>query len=105
MGIADVGLLESARVESVDSGVTIYMSNVENIVSTAPPAVDLILALPRPQKLERLLPIISCLGVANLHLVSAAKVEKAYFGKTSHALLRCPVCALVLTGLLCFVYR
>lgn len=91
MGIADVGLLESARIESLENGITIQLSNIDNVVPTVPPDIDLILALPRPQKLERLLPIISCLGVTNLHLVSAVKVEKAYFGRIIYALLHRPV--------------
>lgn len=44
------------------------------------PQVDIILALPRPQKLERLLPIMSCLGVGRIILIQAKKVVKDYFG-------------------------
>lgn len=45
-----------------------------------PPSIDLILAVPRPLRLERILPIISCMGVNKLFLVGANKVEKDYFG-------------------------
>lgn len=44
------------------------------------PRVDLILALPRPLQLQRMLPMIAQLGVDNLILTNAAKVEKDYFG-------------------------
>lgn len=44
------------------------------------PNVDLILAIPRPIRLEKLLPIISCIGVGTLVLVGANKVNKDYFG-------------------------
>ena len=44
------------------------------------PPVDLILACPRPIRLERLLPVIACMGVGKLILVGATKVEKSYWG-------------------------
>ena len=44
------------------------------------PSVSLILALPRPLALGRLLPMITQLGVEHLVLSSAAKVPKDYFG-------------------------
>lgn len=44
------------------------------------PRVDLLLALPRPLRLQRLLPVVAQLGVDNIFLCSAAKVEKDYFG-------------------------
>jgi RsmE family RNA methyltransferase len=43
------------------------------------PAVDLIVALPRPKVLNRLLPQISALGVDRLVLCNASKVERYYF--------------------------
>ncbi|MCL1887354.1 MAG: 16S rRNA (uracil(1498)-N(3))-methyltransferase [Kiritimatiellaeota bacterium] len=46
-----------------------------------PPApwCDLILALPRPRAMKRLWPELACLGVRDIHIVNAAKVEKSYF--------------------------
>ncbi len=53
----------------------------EQLGPTLPrPRVDLILALPRPLQLQRMLPMIAQLGVDNLILTNAAKVEKDYFG-------------------------
>eukprot|EP01031_Cornospumella_fuschlensis_P031734 gene31734-38355_t len=52
----------------------------ELLVPTVKPKVTLILATPRPLRLERILPIVSCLGVNKLVLVGARKVEKDYFG-------------------------
>lgn len=43
------------------------------------PGVELLLALPRPKALRRLLPAIASLGVDRLVLVNAAAVEKSYF--------------------------
>jgi 16S rRNA U1498 N3-methylase RsmE len=42
--------------------------------------VDLILAVPRPLRLERILPVVSCIGVGRLVLVGASKVQADYFG-------------------------
>jgi len=44
-----------------------------------PPWCDLLLALPRPRAVKRLWPQLACLGVGNIHLLNAAKVEKTYF--------------------------
>jgi 16S rRNA (uracil1498-N3)-methyltransferase len=43
------------------------------------PAVDLLLALPRPKVLKRLLPVLSSLGIGRLWLTNAEKVEANYF--------------------------
>ncbi|MFO0685712.1 MAG: RsmE family RNA methyltransferase [Sandaracinus sp.] len=45
----------------------------------APPAIDLVLALPRPKVLARLLSPIAQLGVRRLILTGAWKVERFYF--------------------------
>jgi len=52
--------------------------------ATSTPHVSLILAVPRPLGLSRLLPMISQLGVDHLILTTARKVPKDYFG--SHLL-------------------
>jgi RsmE family RNA methyltransferase len=50
----------------------------------APPppraGVDVLLAMPRPKALKRLLPAVASLGVDRVVLVNAARVEKSYFG-------------------------
>ena len=48
------------------------------------PRVDLLLALPRPLQLERILPMVAQLGVGTLVLAGARKVELSYWG--SHLL-------------------
>lgn len=45
----------------------------------APLAVHLILALPRPKMLKRILQTISAMGVKHLSLIHSAKVEKSYW--------------------------
>ena len=48
--------------------------------SVARPRVDLLLALPRPLQLQRMLPMIASLGVGTIVLTNARKVEPDYFG-------------------------
>jgi len=51
-------------------------------LTEAPPArpgIDLLLALPRPKALRRILPSAASLGVDRIVLVNAARVEKSYF--------------------------
>ena len=52
-----------------------------------PPAragVDLLLAIPRPKALRRILPAAAALGVDRIVLVNAARVEKSYFDSKVH---------------------
>lgn len=43
------------------------------------PKIDIILALPRPQMLKRILQTVAALGVGSLALIRSARVEKSYF--------------------------
>lgn len=43
------------------------------------PGIDLLLALPRPKALKKVLPAVASLGVDRVVLVNAARVEKSYF--------------------------
>lgn len=44
--------------------------------------VDLLLALPRPRSLKKLLPEVTALGVGRIVLTETERVEKAFFGAT-----------------------
>jgi hypothetical protein len=104
-GVTDIGVTDTAKIEFIDrihstkdhlnrsphpvdsllTGVVINLgliSDLQKVPATIPP-IDLILAVPRPLRLERLLPVISCMGVARLFLVGAKKVEKDFFGKNN----------------------
>ncbi len=43
------------------------------------PGIDLLLAIPRPKALRRVIPAVASLGVDRVVLLNAAKVEKSYF--------------------------
>ena len=61
------------------------------------PSVDLLLALPRPKVLKRLIPQIAALGVGQLFLTNASRVERPYFD--THVLEPETMRALLLEGL------
>ena len=60
----------------------VQLSNLSSVTTTSPPpySVSLILALPRPLQLGRMLPMISQMGVDHLILTGAQKVPRDYFG-------------------------
>jgi RsmE family RNA methyltransferase len=56
------------------------LTPIADEISNIKPRISLILALPRPLALGRLLPMIAQMGVEDLILTQAAKVPKDYFG-------------------------
>ena len=72
------GAQGSARVEAIDdSGVTLSVQLTES-----PPArhrFDIVLALPRPKMLRRILRTVAEFGVSNLHLINSTRVDKSYW--------------------------
>ena len=76
MGITDNGKIVHAN----KSNITLSLGNQNDLKTLNKPKVDIILAIPRPPRLERLLSVISCIGVGNLVLIGANKVQKTYFG-------------------------
>lgn len=87
-GILHRGVTDSGVVSfpAAGEGVQISLGAAQDLKQSPKPRISLILAMPRPVRLERLLPVITCLGVDQIALVGAKKVEKDYFG--SHLLRR-----------------
>ncbi len=86
-GILNRGLNDKCSVSFIDdtlinSVAVVNLGQSASLHKSARPSIDLILAVPRPNRLERLLPVIGCLGVDRVIFIGANKVEKHYFGKS-----------------------
>jgi RsmE family RNA methyltransferase len=77
VGVLD-GMTGVGEVVSDDREVLVLKVSVSQ---AAPPraGVSLVLAVPRPKQLKRVIPAIASLGVDRVVLVNAARVEKSYF--------------------------
>jgi 16S rRNA (uracil1498-N3)-methyltransferase len=79
-----VGLINGKLGTAIISAINIKPANVSLRVTLteappAPLAITLLLALPRPKMLGRLLRDVTSLGVKNIHLFHSEKVEKSYW--------------------------
>jgi RsmE family RNA methyltransferase len=89
------GPLATGVIKTLDAqSVTLRLTEGE---TPEPPRTDLLLALPRPKVLRRLLPQIAALGVRRLFLTNAARVERPYFD--THVLDPAPLEAALIEGL------
>ncbi|MEW5741748.1 MAG: 16S rRNA (uracil(1498)-N(3))-methyltransferase [Myxococcota bacterium] len=72
------GRVGTATVLSEDASGLVLQVTLE---ADPPPraGVDLVLAIPRPKALKRVIPAVASLGVDRVMLVNAARVEKSYF--------------------------
>lgn len=90
----DIGICDKSTVlkSCVDSktaapsvsftGSTIYFGKRTEFVADSPiPRVHLMLAVPRPLRLGRILTMVTMMGVGRIILIGSAKVEKEYFGR------------------------
>ena len=69
---------------TLDDQANTILTNI--VLDTPPPAllpVTLILALPRPQMLKRILQTVACMGVEHLCLIQSSKVEKSFWQSPS----------------------
>jgi RsmE family RNA methyltransferase len=91
------GRLGTARVAAVSEHELVL--DPPALTDAPPPraGIDLLLAVPRPKALARLLPAIAALGIDRLVLVNAARVEKSYF--TADVLEPASIAALLRLGL------
>lgn len=79
-GVADEFLVDGAPVSVLpDLSVVIDLPEELRVPPPSRPQVTLMLALPRPKVLQRLLPHIAAIGVKQIVLVNAFKVERMYF--------------------------
>jgi len=84
----DVGLLNgkigSGTINRIDNqAVTLTVAFNKN--PPAPTPLTLILALPRPLMLKRILQTVTTFGVKNIHLINTQRVEKSYWNSSDLA--------------------
>jgi RsmE family RNA methyltransferase len=82
VGVIDGGT-GSAEVRSVTAGGEVELTVEVDEPPAEVPAVDLVVALPRPQALHRILQSAAAMNVRRLFLVNAWRVEKSYFSTPS----------------------
>ncbi len=75
------GATGTAHVDSI-SGEQIEVTITLDSVLPVRPNIDLLLALPRPRSLKKLLPQVTAMGVGNIILTETQRVEKSFFGAT-----------------------
>ena len=77
VGILD-GRVGEAVVQSIEQNTVILTVQLEDL---PPPrhCFDIVLALPRPKMLRRILRTVAEFGVENLHLINSARVDKSYW--------------------------
>lgn len=68
--------------ESKEGNIYTIKLELEHKGESIKPWVDLILAPPRPRVFKRLLPQLAAMGVGDIIIVGAKKVEKAFWGAT-----------------------
>lgn len=85
VGVINKGLVDKATLlsdsQNAEQDTVIDIGSKLDFKEVNVPIIDLILASPRPPRLVYLLPVIACLGVANIYLIGASKVEKMYFSE------------------------
>jgi RsmE family RNA methyltransferase len=78
IGLLD-GPLGIGIVEDVDEGLSVRLRCRFDAATPVRPAVDLLLALPRPKVMRRLWAQLAALGVDRIMLTNAGRVERQYF--------------------------
>lgn len=79
----EAGAVGEARVTRIDGGAVELELDLAGAPVPRRPTVDLILALPRPQVLHRVLQFSAAMGVGRLDLIRSWRVEKSFFGSPS----------------------
>lgn len=72
------GLKGTSRVQQIDRTKVVF-DRITHTTSDSRPQVDLIMALPRPIMLKRVLAQVATFGVNHLFLINSNRVEKSFF--------------------------
>ena len=81
VGVVDGGTGDCGAFIMDDGSLVLETKDLPQEEAPRPP-IDLLLALPAPLRLKRMLPVIAMLGVDHLWLVGTARVDRTYFGST-----------------------
>lgn len=83
VGVVNGGVLDDCRANLATNGDVVLdgraLRELENVEAPRP-KLDLMLALPAPLRLKRILPIVSSLGIDSLWLVGTKRSDRAFFG-------------------------
>lgn len=90
------GMLGEAEVLRVSESELVLRPSLDRAPPPRP-GIDLLLAMPRPKALRKIIPAVAALGADRVVLVNAARVEKSFFGAS--VLGPAPIEALVADGL------
>ena len=77
-----VGVVGGQRGDAVITAIDVSGITLAVALNEPPPArhrFDIVLALPRPKMLRRILRTVAEFGVCNLHLINSARVEKSFW--------------------------
>ncbi|KAJ8613367.1 hypothetical protein CTAYLR_002278 [Chrysophaeum taylorii] len=92
VGVVDGGSVDCGARLAADGGLVLETNATIRAaldVAAPRPRIDVLLGLPAPLRLKRLLPTVSSLGVDALWLVGTTRVERAFFGSSLLRDIRC----------------
>jgi 16S rRNA (uracil1498-N3)-methyltransferase len=84
VGLVD-GPTGSGVIESSEKGKFVLNCTWQEETAIDDPPVELILALPRPQTLKKVLQTAATMNVANIHIINANRVQQCYFNSSTMA--------------------
>ena len=83
-GVINKGITNNATIitNPQQNNETMFLSfcHLSDLTPTTRPSITLILAAPRPLRMERIVSAVSCLGIRHLAVIGATKVIKDYLG-------------------------
>lgn len=83
-GVINKGITNNATIltnpQHNNETMSLSFGHLSDLTPTTRPNITLILAAPRPLRMERIVPTVSCLGIRHLAVIGATKVIKDYLG-------------------------
>ena len=83
-GVINKGITNNATIltnpQHNNETMSLSFGHLSDLTPTTRPNITLILAAPRPLRMERIVSAVSCLGIRHLAVIGATKVIKDYLG-------------------------